>query len=639
MSIGPILTGRVPDALTSRRVNGHINRANVELARLQDQLGTGQAYLTASEDPQSAIRAIQYQARIERQGHFVENARTDRLFLSATDTALGAASDALATARGLAQQAIGDTTTAAEKEALAIEAETVARSLVATLNSTFGDRFLFGGEGTTEAPFEQVGEGVVRYRGDAGRIGSNLGSGLVVANNQSGIEAFGAVARFETGDADPALTLATPLAAIHRGVGHAPGRVEITLDDGTNTVARTVDLAGAKSLADVKLRLEDAFAADAITLSVTVAPLNPSGLTLTPSAGTVAVADPAGSNSATRLGIASPAAASIAGGDLDPVLTGDTPLASLAGGAGIDPAGLQIALGDETVVVDLTAAVTVQDALVEIRLAHPDLEARIADDGRGLELWSRLSGIDVAIGENGGTTATDLGLRTFTGDTRLDDLRGGVGIPEGPRRLDLTLSDGTAVAVDLSAAQTIDDVLAAVNAAAPGQLAASLNDFGNGITLEDQVLSTGDFEVAQSAFADFLGLTGVSPGTATGPAPHVGGDPHPQEAEGLPNLVFKLAAAIRDGDNAELARIATGLDAEADRLGAARARVGNDLRLLENVEDRLLDEEVTLRESLAEVFDADLAEVVSNIAAAQAGLEATLTVAGQTLRLSLINFL
>jgi flagellar hook-associated protein 3 FlgL len=113
--------------------------------------------------------------------------------------------------------------------------------------------------------------------------------------------------------------------------------------------------------------------------------------------------------------------------------------------------------------------------------------AEINESGTGIDVRSRLSGADFAIGENGGATATQLGLRTFTTETRLDDLNYGRGV-DRQEGVDLTirLTDGTQLDIDLSTAQTIGDVLDLINTAAAGSLEARLSRYGNGIELVDE---------------------------------------------------------------------------------------------------------------------------------------------------------
>ncbi|MDQ3333480.1 MAG: hypothetical protein M3552_23020, partial [Planctomycetota bacterium] len=307
-------------------------------------------------------------------------------------------------------------------------------------------------------------------------------------------------------------------------------------------------------------------------------------------------------------------------------------------------AGLRVTSGSTTAVIDFTGATTVEDVLNAIRAqtkaAGIDVVVGLNDARTGISVAGRTSGSKFSIGENGGTAASDLGLRTFTAQTWLTELNLGIGAPTGePYRLEITRRDGTSVSLDLSAATNVQDVLNAVNAVDPGVLVASLNTTGNGITLlDDDGMSTGPLTVAMNPLSQALGLAGSEAG-ADPAVPLVGGDPNPQEAQGVFNLLLRLEKALRTGDDVELNRLAPKIEREIDRFDEVRADVGTRLQTLEEVENRLKDRAVTLQESLSNVFDADLADILSQVAYRQATLEATLRVAAQTMGLSLINYL
>lgn len=90
--------------------------------------------------------------------------------------------------------------------------------------------------------------------------------------------------------------------------------------------------------------------------------------------------------------------------------------------------GLLIHNGEEEVTVQISTARTVEDLLNAVNGKHAGLMAEINDTGTGINLRSRYSGADFTIAENGGDTATQLGLRTFTAQTRLEDLNFGHGV-------------------------------------------------------------------------------------------------------------------------------------------------------------------------------------------------------------------
>lgn len=422
MSIGPIFPGRLPNSFSFRRLNQQIQNGQAELQRIQDQLTSGQQYLVPSEDPASALNTIVLQTRLERQQQFKANVATDRSLLAATENALSSVSDVVNTAKSLILQGIGSTSTDAERRGLATEVSGLIDQVLNSANTKFRGRYLFAGTETDSEPFELKAAGNVLYTGNAQQIRSYIDSGQQIVNNLDGQSAFNVLATVESDDLNVAVTTETRLANLHGGAGFKSGSIDVALLDGGTVVSRTVDLSLAETIGDVKTFIEDAFAGQALTVTVDVDPASPSGLRLTPSSGTVAVSNLAGSRVASDLGISSAAVTQISGGDLNPAVSIHSRLADLNNGAGIGPTvgtGLLINVGEKSAVVDVSSAVTVQDLFNEIRLASLDLDAGISADGTGISIVSRLSGAEFSIGENGGGVATALGIRTLTADTLL----------------------------------------------------------------------------------------------------------------------------------------------------------------------------------------------------------------------------
>lgn len=94
--------------------------------------------------------------------------------------------------------------------------------------------------------------------------------------------------------------------------------------------------------------------------------------------------------------------------------------------------GLQVRNRGETFTIDLSLAETLEDVLNALNGAGAGLLAEINEARTGINVRSRLSGTDFAIGENGGTTAAQLGIRTLTEQTRLEDLNYGRGVHDWP---------------------------------------------------------------------------------------------------------------------------------------------------------------------------------------------------------------
>ena len=142
------------------------------------------------------------------------------------------------------------------------------------------------------------------------------------------------------------------------------------------------------------------------------------------------------------------------------------------------------------------------------------LSASIGPNGERLVL-NNSAGHAITINENSstaGNTAANLGLtvgqaltdttisgkRLLSGmnDRLASNLNGGSGIT-GTGMLDITARDGTSFSIDLTGAETVSQIIRAVNENADngGRVTLSLNDAGNGVTIKDNTGGSGAFLV------------------------------------------------------------------------------------------------------------------------------------------------
>jgi flagellin-like hook-associated protein FlgL len=181
--------------------------------------------------------------------------------------------------------------------------------------------------------------------------------------------------------------------------------------------------------------------------------------------------------------------------------------------------GLRITNGEQEFNIDnLSTCRTVEDLLNAVN-KNAGLLAEINSAKDGIDIRSRMSGADFTIGENGGATAAQLGLRSFSEDTSLEQLNFNRGVNESPDSgttggIDFTIvrTDGAELKIDIAGAETIGDVLNLINNNAnnaDGKLVARLAVHGNGIELVDNSGGAGDLkvvtDVSSSAAVD-LGL-------------------------------------------------------------------------------------------------------------------------------------
>jgi flagellar hook-associated protein 2 len=215
-------------------------------------------------------------------------------------------------------------------------------------------------------------------------------------------------------------------------------------------------------------------------------------------------------------------------------------LDQLNGGAGVPRGRIRITdRGGATTTIDLSLARTVDDVVDAIN-ANLDVAVTASTNGDSLTLTDHSGGTgNLRVQEVGtGTTAAGLGLagvnvaasqatgsdvlRLHAG-SKLTSLNDGNGVAlsgEGVVDLEVTLSDGSELSIDLFDAATLGDVIEQINAADPAKLSAAISADGRRLALADLTSGAGDFAVANGAAstaAEDLGVAGTTDGaTLTG---------------------------------------------------------------------------------------------------------------------------
>jgi flagellar hook-associated protein 3 FlgL len=649
MSIAGIGLGTISNSLIATQNNNNLNSLMQSLQQLDEEISTGNQINLPSQNPTATSSILPLQDEVSQTNQYQTSLTTDLGFLNTADTSLQTVVTQLDQANSLALGAIGTTSTAAENSAAATQVGAIVSGLVNTANSTFGGQYLFGGSETTQAPFQVTQSGAVLYTGNQDSINSQVGTGLVLPNNVNGVTAFGAISTPVSSDVNPAVTLQTDLSDLNSGRGVPAGSIQVTYDpSGGPSTTEVVNLSQAHTVGDVQQAIENAFPPGDVTVGITAGPPADS-LTVSPASGTVAISDVDGGTTAEALGIGSAASATITGQTLDPTLTLQTPLSAFNGGAGVDTTdGLIISDGTDQQTVSIAGDTTVQDLLNTLQTADPNLMVGINSAGNGLAISTRLSGVNFSIGENGGTTATDLGIRTMTGSTLLSSLNNGQGVPVNstdssgnpePADIDITLRDGSTVDVNVAGATTVQDVLNDINAVSPGVLVASLNSVGNGISITDNDgVSTGPLTVASNSVSTALGIAGTQ--SSTDPTqPLVGTDVNPQQATGVFNLLLQLQSALQSNNNTQLTQLQPMLQQEVARISTVQASIGSQQQLLTQVQSETTSQQTNLQTALGNVQNVNMASAITQLTQIQTSLQATLQTAASAMQLSIFSYI
>lgn len=635
MAVTPINVARVSHNLRAFSLLNTIRATNAGLFGVQNQLATGLKFMAPSEDSVGAAHVQALSSQIEKIEAVSANLRHANATLSAVESAMQDALNLLTGARSVALEQVGDTVSADDRIAAAQLVTGMVDQLVAIANRKHLDQYLFSGHRTGSNPFTLDGVGV-RYGGDGGRsyaIAETDGSQehFTIA----GMEFFSAASTGVQGvrDLDPALTAETRVSDLRgtSGLGVRLGR--ITVSDGAQR--SEIDLSGVDTVGDIIERLNaempNSLSAALTATGIVVTNIN--------NAATVTITDVGAGQAARDLGLHAPTpVASVAGGDLNPRLTARTALSDLLDGTGIDTQeSIIIRNGSRTAVIDLSTAETFEDVLNLINESELGVRATIGEDDT-LSVVNLVSGTALSIGENGGTLATELGIRSNYANTRLSELNDGRGVQtvEGAD-IRLVTANGTTIEVDIDGAETIQDVLDVLNTAGGGSITASLATTGNGIVIRDNTSGGGTFRIERANLSpaiDGLGLNRSATGNRI-----EGTDTNPQTVDSAFTALIELRAGLNANDRQAITAAAERLDRVIGNMQRVQGQAASQAKAMLDRTERMADVKTSTQVLLSEVRDVDISEAVVRFQQLQTALQANLVTASRISDLSLINYL
>lgn len=653
---------RTTTLLSSNNLLASLRRTQSSLLGSQSAISTGRLVNRPSDMATRTSAILAVQAQLEARAQYNQNLNAARGVVDNADAALADATDILLEARTIAssQVGVGSNTDTRRNQAEVIDAQV--RAIVDIANRQYGGVTLFGGAYNGGRADKQVFEdflGGVRYVGARENLSTDLGLERALAINSNGQDAFNALsARVRSNvDLNPSATVATRLddLAGAQGLGVRRGAVVVEVDG----VSVNVDLSSAGTLGDVTTRINHAIATVNPAAGSLAVSSGTGGLSLSVNAGaTVEIREQGTGQTASDLGLLTGTIAGPGthlGADLDPRLTELTALSSL--GVTVDwDSGLQITQGAHTKVVSFTGSVTVQDLINKVDQAQLGVRMEIAGDGRSLSLVSEVSGLVMSIGENaGGSTATDLGLRSMMSDTLLADLRFGDGVEQAQGRDDfrVLLRDGSSFDVNIDGAETVGDVIAAVRSAAEAALGAGnvggpgdagtlfnigLAPDGNGLSLEDGSAGGGEFRVQQLGTSMAAENLGIYQSAGAGSS-IVGADRAGVRVESVMTHLMMLRDALRADDSRGITVAGSKIETDLDDVARARADLGVRSQRVSQQLDRSQELEISEQSLLSDLRDADVTEVITRYTQLMQQLEASLRAGGTSMQLSLLDFL
>lgn len=142
----------------------NLNRNLVQMSKYQNQLSSGKEISRPSDDPFAVTRSMFLHTSINQNHQYLRNIEDSIGWIDMTDSALGSMGDVMNRLRELVIKGANGTLSDSDRSAIKDEVVQLIGQVEQIGNTNYDGRYIFGGQETTEPPFETVvGTNVINY--------------------------------------------------------------------------------------------------------------------------------------------------------------------------------------------------------------------------------------------------------------------------------------------------------------------------------------------------------------------------------------------------------------------------------------------------------------------------------------------
>jgi flagellar hook-associated protein 3 FlgL len=245
---------RVSENQRFQSTAGRMAAARTNVDQIQEQAISGRKLHNVSDDPVAVVRSLRTRSQLSNVAQFRKTIDFARGFMSITEDALRSMNESLIRAKELAVQQSNATYDESSRRSVAQEIRQIEEHIVSLGNSTYNDRYVFGGYQTFKPPISPDGN----YLGDDGVIFVQVSEDTFKPINTPGRAIFG--------DMNEKDQTRAPLLETIRGLAEALEDNDLVavhdrmseLDSASNTIINSIATVGARStsIADVAGRVD-----------------------------------------------------------------------------------------------------------------------------------------------------------------------------------------------------------------------------------------------------------------------------------------------------------------------------------------------------------------------------------------------
>lgn len=177
---------RVTNKMIADQAIHYINLNTERLNDLTLKSASMKEFDSFSDDPAAAAAALTIKSSISTGENYLSNANNVSSWMRMTDTALSKMASVINDALQKVEAGLNDTVGADERQnSYAPELDTMISEMLDLANSSYMDKYIFGGYQITNKPYEisSSDPNAVIYNGDGGMMQQNIGTGQNVTMN------------------------------------------------------------------------------------------------------------------------------------------------------------------------------------------------------------------------------------------------------------------------------------------------------------------------------------------------------------------------------------------------------------------------------------------------------------------------
>lgn len=164
---------RITNSFMASSYLRNLNRNSKSIQKYQEQLSSFKEVNRPSDDPMAASKIMDLTNSIAQNEEYLTTIEDAIDFTNVQDSALANATNSIQRVRQLIQSAANGTMSSEDRGAVKAEIEGEMHTLVDSLNTNFGGRYIFAGKHTTTTPFEITEDSIV-YQGTGSADNPNL---------------------------------------------------------------------------------------------------------------------------------------------------------------------------------------------------------------------------------------------------------------------------------------------------------------------------------------------------------------------------------------------------------------------------------------------------------------------------------